>query len=124
MENSKKKILHVDDEADTREIVKKILEDEGFEVTGTKSAKETLGKIKTDGFGLIILDIMMSDMSGWDLFTQIAKIDPSAKVIFLSILEISKERIKQIKKRGARDYITKPFDNEDFVKRVKKAIEG
>lgn len=121
-ENTKKRILHVDDENDTLKVVKTILEKEGFEVVSVTNGENALEKISLDGFDLIILDIMMPDMSGWDLFTRIAKINPNYKIIFLSVLEISDEKLKEFKDSGIKDYIKKPFDRDELVSRVKKAM--
>ena len=125
MTNSEKKIriLHVDDEQDTLEVVKTILEKEGFEVVSVNRGEEALKEIKVNGFNLLILDIMMPDMSGWELFSRIAVIKPNYNVIFLSILEITKDKIKELQTAGVKDYIRKPFDRNDFVARVKKAIK-
>lgn len=122
MAKNKKRILHVDDEQDTLEVVKTILEKEGFGVDSVKSGKRALTRVDLNSYSLILLDIMMPDMSGWDLFTRISKIKPEYNVIFLTILEIAPEKLKELKKHGIKDYITKPFDRDDLVKRVKKAI--
>jgi len=126
MENTqtKKRILHVDDEEDTLTVVKTMLEKEGFEVVSVKGGVSALDQIKLDNFSLIILDIMMPDMSGWDLFSRIAKIKSDYKVIFLSILELTQEKIKELMDAGVKDYIKKPFDRDDFVARVKKVIDS
>jgi len=116
------RILHVDDELDTLEVVKTILEKEGFEVVSVSSAKKALAQVDLDHFALILLDVMMPDMSGWDLFTHITEASPNHKVIFLTVLESTPEKIKELKKHGIKDYITKPFDRNDLVARVKKAI--
>lgn len=118
----KKRILHVDDESDTLCVVKTILEKEGYEVVSAPSGKDALKSVDLNGFSLIILDIMMPDMSGWDLFTRIAEIKPSYKIIFLSIVDVSEERQKVIREAGIKDYIKKPFDRDDFVARVKRVI--
>lgn len=120
----KQRILHVDDESDTLSVVKVILEKEGYEVVNALNGAEALKRVDLNGFSLIIIDIMMPDMSGWDLFTRIAEIKPKYKIIFLSILEISDERLKELKSAGIKDYIKKPFDRADFVSRVKKAIKS
>ena len=117
------KILHVDDEDDTLAVVKTILEHEGYEVISVKRGDEALKMIKMDGFDLLILDIMMPDMSGWELFSRISTINPQHKVIFLSILEISEENLAELKSSGVRDYITKPFDRQDFLDRVNLALK-
>lgn len=119
-----RRILHVDDEDDIRVVVKTILEKEGFEVMGVSSAKKALEVIETNDFALLLLDVMMPDMSGWELFTKIGQINPDYDVIFLTVLEATPERLTQLKEHGIRDYITKPFDRGDFVARVNKAILG
>jgi two-component system, sensor histidine kinase ChiS len=121
---AKKKILHVDDEPDTLSVVKTILEKEGYEVKSVLSGKDALKSVDLDGFSLIIVDIMMPDMSGWDLFTHISKINPNYKIIFLSVIDVSEDKQKLIKEAGIKDYIKKPFDRDDFVARVKRAIES
>jgi DNA-binding response OmpR family regulator len=122
--NKKIRILHVDDEADTLSVVKTILEKEGYEVVDVLSGKDALKDVELNGFSLIILDIMMPDMSGWDLFTRISDVKPGYKVIFLSIVDVSEERIKVLKESGIKDYIKKPFDKDDFVARVKKVLKS
>ena len=124
MTNKKKRILHVDDEADTLAVVKTILEKEGYEVVSVLNGAKALKNVKLNNFDLLLLDIMMPDMSGWDLFTKISKIKPDYKVIFLTVLEISEARLKELKKHGLTDYITKPFDRDDFVSRVRKIISS
>jgi DNA-binding response OmpR family regulator len=122
--NKKIRILHVDDEADTLSVVKTILEKEGYEVVDVLSGKDALKDVELNGFSLIILDIMMPDMSGWDLFTRISDVKPGYKVIFLSIVDVSEERMKVLKESGIKDYIKKPFDKDDFVARVKKVLKS
>ncbi len=124
MTNKKKRILHVDDEADTLAVVKTILEKEGYEVVSAINGSKALKDVKLNNFDLLILDIMMPDMSGWDLFTRISKIKSTYKVIFLTVLEISEARLQELKGHGVKDYITKPFDRDELVKRVKKVIES
>ena len=102
--------------------MKKMLEKEGYEVTSVTTGKETIEKIKLDNYDLLLLDIMMPDLSGWDVFTRITKIDPNKKVIFLTVLEISPERKKQLIEHGVVDYITKPFDRDDFIKVIKSTL--
>jgi len=121
-ESAKIRILHVDDEPDTLLVIKTILEKEGYDVTSALSGSEALKQVDMDGFSLIILDIMMPDMSGWDLFTRIAKIKPDYRVIFLSVIDVPEEKLKEIRSAGIRDYIKKPFDRDDFVSRVKKIL--
>ncbi|MDP2663952.1 MAG: response regulator, partial [bacterium] len=96
---------------------------EGYEVTEARSGEEALKKIEGGNFDLLLLDIMMPDMSGWDLFTRISKLEKTYAVVFLTVLEATKERLKIIKEYGVADYITKPFDRDDFVKRIAGALK-
>lgn len=120
---NKKRILHVDDEPDTLRVVKTILEKEGFEVVSVNNGSGALKQVDLDNFSLVMLDIMMPDMSGWDLFTRISKINPKYNVIFLTVLEAAPGKLKHLKEHGIKDYITKPFDKDDLVARVKKAVK-
>ena len=122
-DTKRKRILHVDDEQDTLTVVKTILEKAGFDVVSVDRGKRAIKEIALDGFDLLIFDIMMPDMSGWDLFSKIAKIKPTYKVIFLSVLDISEERFKELRDAGIKDYIKKPFDRDDLVMRVRRAIK-
>jgi len=117
-----KKILHMDNEEDILSSVKTILEKEGYEVTSVATGKGAVKKVEVEGYDLLLLDIMMPDLSGWDVFTRVMKIKTEQKVIFLTVLEISPERRKQLEEHGITDYILKPFDRKDFVRRVKAAI--
>ena len=119
---NKKRILHVDDEEDTLSVVKTILENEGFEVISVRNGVSALEQVNLDGFDLIILDIMMPEMSGWKLFSKIGKVRENCKVIFLSVVDLSVEKINELKEAGVGDYIRKPFILNNLVNRVKKVI--
>ncbi|MBU0545888.1 response regulator [Patescibacteria group bacterium] len=121
-EITKKRILHVDDEPDTLKVVKTILEKEGYEVVSVQDGKKALQQVELDNFSLLLLDIMMPDMSGWDLFTRISQIKSTYNVVFLTVLEIPEERLNELKEAGIRDYIVKPFERDDLVKRVKAVL--
>ena len=121
-EEIKQRILHVDDEEDTLAVVGTILRKEGYDVVSVNRGSTAMEQIVIDGYSLLIFDIMMPDMSGWELFTKIGKIKPDYKVVFLSILEIDPDKLKELLEAGVKDYIRKPFDRDDLVARVKKAI--
>jgi two-component system response regulator VicR len=124
MVDKKKRILHVDDEPDTLEVVKTILEKEGYEVDSVLSGKDALKKVELDNYGLLLLDIMMPDMSGWDLFTRISEIKKEYKVVFLTVLAISESRLNQLKDHGVIDYIKKPFDRDELVAKINKIVSN
>ena len=113
-----KRILHVDNEPDTLASVKTILEKEGYDVTSVSTGMEAVKEIQVDGYDLVLLDIMMPDLSGWDVFTRVMKVSPKYKIVFLSVLDVTSERLAELKKHGLTGYITKPFDRDVFVKKV------
>ena len=118
------KILIVDDEPDTVELMKVILEKEGFEILSAGNEKECLEKIRKEKPDLILLDIMMPDMSGWEVYDKIRKNDRKTKVMFVSVVEISEERKKRLIKDGVSDYMMKPFTRDELVRKVKAVIQS
>ena len=121
-----KKIMIVDDEESLRELVKVILEQEGFEVITAKSGQECLDKLKEVKPDLILLDMMMPGMSGRETCERIRE-NPGTKdlrVVFLTVARFSEVGKDILSKMNVLDYITKPFDNEELVKRVKRALES
>jgi DNA-binding response OmpR family regulator len=120
-----KKIMVVDDEESLLELVKAILEQENFELVTAIDGKECLEKLKTIKPDLILLDMMMPGMSGREVCERIRK-DPktkSLKVAFLTVAKFSETGKDVLKNMKVLDYITKPFDNQDLVKRVKKMVK-
>ena len=118
-----KKILYIEDNEDTATAVKIILTHAGFPTEIALTGKDGLKKIKKNKFDLILLDIMLPDMSGWDIFTKLRKNKIKAKYAFLSAIPVSKERLKELKRAGVSDYITKPFEKKDLIERVKKMLK-
>lgn len=117
------KILYTEDNADTAEAVRIMLTAEGYEVEIAKNGKECLDKSSKTKYDLYLLDIMLPDMSGWDIFEKIKdKLNEGSKFAFLSAIPVSAERMEELKKAGVSDYITKPFTKEDLLKRVEKAL--
>ena len=71
---------------------------------------------------MVLLDIMMPGMSGWDVFNRINKKSNQIKVAFMSVLEISDKRKQVLLDEGLADYIMKPFDKETLLNRVDKIL--
>lgn len=119
-----KKIMVVDDEENLRELVKVILEQEHFDVITASDGKECLEKLKKVKPGLIILDMFMPGMSGKETCEKIRKNakTKNIKVVFLTVARLSDTGQNELKKLKVLDYITKPFDNDDLVKRIKKLL--
>ncbi len=120
----KKTVMVVDDEKSLLELVRGILENEGFNVITVTSGKECLDKLKTVKPDLILMDMMMPEMSGRETTERIRK-NPQTKnikIAFLTVARFSETGISNLKALGVLDYITKPFENDDLVRRVRKAL--
>ena len=99
------------------------LKKENYAVVCADSGEAAIRAAKTRKFDLAILDIMMPDLSGWDVFNKIKKLNPKQKVMFLSVLQISPERRAQLEQYEAVDYLLKPFDRSVLVKRVRSMLD-
>ena len=120
----KKTILIVDDEADILKLIEDILKPEGYDVIKVKSGIEALKVLKKIKPDLVLLDFFMPKMSGREVCAKIRadKKLKNLKVAFLTIAKLSKIGLKELERMNVLDYIKKPFDNEDLIKRVKKMI--
>jgi len=119
-----KTIMIVDDEPHMVELEKAILEAEGFSTITALSGEQALKLLKTIKPDLVILDMMMPGMSGREVCEKIRS-NPKTKnlkVIFVTVARFSDIGKDKLKGMDVLDYITKPFDNEEFVKRVKKIV--
>lgn len=113
-----KKILVVDDEPDTVVLVGSILRKAGYTIVTASSGSECLDVLKKEKPDLILLDIMMPDMSGYEVYGAIRKGDKMLKVAYLSVVDVSEERKQAMIREGLSDYITKPFTGDELVKKV------
>jgi CheY-like chemotaxis protein len=117
-----KTIMVVDDEESVLELLKAVLENDGYTVLTASGGEECLDKLKKAKPDLILLDMMMPGMSGREVCERIRK-DPKTKnlkVIFVTVARFSEMGKDTLSKMNVLDYITKPFDNADLLKRVKK----
>jgi two-component system response regulator VicR len=118
-----KKIMVVDDEPDTVDLVKLVLETEGFEVMTAYSGRECLAKMLEKKPDAVLLDIMMPEMDGWEVFKKIREIDKNLPVALLTIRNQDIDKILGLHVLKADDYITKPFGRKELVDRVKKMVQ-
>jgi len=122
-EEKMKKIMVVDNEPDIVDLTRTVLELGGYSVMPAYSGEECLRKLEKETADLILLDIMMPGMSGWDVFNRIKKKNSEIKVAFMSVLEISDKRKQVLLDEGLADYIMKPFDKETLLKKVDNILK-
>jgi len=117
----KHRILLVEDETHLAEVIRMNLELEGYEVETADDGVKAKSLIKGQSFHLFILDVMLPSLNGFDLCEWIRKDDLLTPVLFLTAKETPADKIKGLK-AGADDYLTKPFNLEEFLLRVKVLI--
>ncbi len=118
-----KKVLIVDDEPDALELVKLVLESAGFETTLAMSGIEALDKIDASKPDLVLLDIMMPDMDGWDVFRKIKEKNPEIPVAILTAKAQNIDKLLGLHVLKADDYITKPFGKNELISKVRKLLK-
>ena len=120
----KKRVMLVDDEIDVISVLKIVLEDNGFQVDPFEDPLYALRNYKTGLYDLLILDIKMPEMDGFELYDEIKKIDDKVKVCFLTASEMyySKSRKEKYSLIDRDLFIQKPIENEDLVKVIGKIL--
>lgn len=111
------RILLVEDEEHLRDTIKLNLELEGYTVIATGDGLDALNTIREGRFNLVILDIMIPTMNGFDVSERIRLENRDTPILVLSAKNSSEDRVKGLK-LGANDYLTKPFNLEELLLRV------
>ncbi|NQX67257.1 response regulator transcription factor [Paenibacillus alba] len=116
------KILIVDDDAHIRELMSFFLQNEGFDIIEAVNGEEALELLADKLVELVILDIMMPLMDGWDLCKEIRKRDPHILLLMVTAKGESGHKVKGFQ-LGTDDYLAKPFDPVELVLRVKALLK-
>lgn len=118
-----KKILIVEDEPNVRNFVKVYLEFEGYEVVEAKNGREGLERVKADQPDLVVTDIMMPEMDGVTFYKTLRQ-DEKTKSLPVIVLTVKDEfeDIKYAYLIGVDEYITKPFDPQQLVRKIKEIL--
>ncbi|MCD8528495.1 MAG: response regulator transcription factor [Chitinophagales bacterium] len=116
------RILLAEDEKSLREGIKLNLELEGYEVEEAPNGAVALNKFDGQRFNLIVLDVMMPEVSGYEVCEKIRLTDTETPILFLTAKDTSTDKIEGLK-LGADDYLTKPFNLEELLLRTKILIK-
>ena len=114
------KILVADDEAMMRNLLLKILESEGYQVTVVSSANEALEKLKAEKHDLLMTDVKMPGMTGFDLLKQV-KIEWPEMVVIIMTGYGDAYSVKEALLLGADEYLSKPFESQEGSLIVERA---
>jgi len=125
-ETNTKRILCIEDEPEMIDLIRLILGRRGFEVIGAAGGKEGLEKMRQMPPDLVLLDLMMPDMDGWEVYQQM-KADEKTKeipVIVVTAKAQSIDKVLGLHIAKVDDYIAKPFSPQDLLNSVDKVLGG
>jgi len=117
----KSHILVVDDEDALRSVLSNELISAGYEVATAADGDEAVSKVQNKKFDLVLLDIKMPGMDGFDVLKFIKKTFPAMKVIMLTGFADLKNAIES-KKHGAEDFVSKPYDLVDLLTTIERVL--
>jgi two-component system response regulator ResD len=114
-------LLVVDDEAHMRQLVRIYLENAGYQVAEAMDGEAALEMMARQSFHLVILDVMMPGMDGWETCSEIHSREPAVPVLMLTARTAIEDKVAGLG-MGADDYLTKPFDGRELTARVQALL--
>ena len=115
------RILLVEDEVGIRDTVKLNLELEGYEVIATGNGRKALEYIQHQHFDLLLLDVMLPDVDGFTITEQVRLTNTEVPILILTAKDMAQDKVTGLKK-GADDYLTKPYNLEELLLRVSNLV--
>jgi len=121
---AKRRILCIEDHPEMIDLIRLILERRGFEVEGAVGGKEGLESLRRNPPDLILLDLMMPDVDGWEIFRQLKASDDlkGIPVVVVTAKAQGIDRVLGLQIAGVDDYITKPFGPKQLVASVERLL--
>jgi len=125
MTNTSRRVLYIEDEPDIVELVRLILSQQGYQVDGASGGKAGLDAVRQAPPDLILLDLMMADMDGWEVFRQLRADEKtrSIPVIIITAKWQEFDRVRGLHVAQVDDYLLKPFSAKDLVGSVERVLE-
>ncbi len=115
------RVLVVDDEANIRDLVATVLRYEGFDVQVAENGRKALSAVRSFDPNLVVLDIMLPDLDGFEIHRRLTTDGYSVPVLFLTARDATEDKVRGLT-MGADDYVTKPFSLEELVARVRAIL--
>jgi two-component system OmpR family response regulator len=119
--NGSPRILVVDDEPNISDLVATVLRYEGFEVRVADSGRKALTAARTFAPDLVVLDVMLPDLDGFEVHRRLTAEGASTPVLFLTARDATEDKVRGLT-MGADDYVTKPFSLEELVARARAVL--
>jgi len=119
-----KKLAYIEDEAEMIDLVRLILGRRGYTVLGATGGREGLELVRREHPDLVLLDLMMPDMDGWDVYHQIRSEDTTRDipVIVITAKAQNIDKILGLRIAKVEDYISKPFSPQELMERVDQVL--
>lgn len=112
------RLLVVEDEHSLNRVLTKHLKNKGYSVDSCEDGLEAAHYLDMTSYDLVILDVMLPGMTGWDLLKKIRSRDMDTSVLMLTALDSTEDKVKGLD-GGADDYLTKPFALEELLARIR-----
>jgi diguanylate cyclase (GGDEF)-like protein len=122
LKSPKGKVLIVDDEPDTLEIIRKLLQFEGFEVLIASSGEEGIKRVAEEQPEVVLMDINLPGINGNEALRRLKKIHPFPSIVMLTAYATVDNAIQALKE-GASDFVKKPFENDHLIHIVHQSLE-
>ncbi|MBU0511349.1 MAG: response regulator [Chloroflexi bacterium] len=124
MDTPGKHIVYIEDEPEMIDLVKLILARKGYQVTGAAGGQEGLDIVRAEIPDLVLLDLMMPDIDGWDVYQQIRADETThhIPVIVVTAKAQNIDRVLGLHIAKVNDYISKPFSPQELVNSIEKVL--
>lgn len=124
--SKKKRILCIEDEAEMIDLTRLVLEREGFEVLGAVGGSEGLEIVYREKPDLVLLDLMMPDIDGWEVYRRMKANGDSAQipVIVVTAKAQSIDKVLGLQVAKVDDYITKPFGPQELLDSINRILNN
>lgn len=119
-----KKIVYIEDDLEMIDLVKMILSNKGFEVIGAHGGRQGLEAAVVEKPDLILLDLMMPDVDGWDVYHQLKSSEETNKipVVVITAKAQAIDRVLGLQIAKVDDYISKPFRPAELISSISKIL--
>lgn len=126
MEQISKRVIYFEDDKDMVELVRIILGREGYQVEGIAEGQAGIKAVQQNSPDVILLDLMLPDMDGWEIFRQLKHDESTADipVIVITAKAQSIDKVLGLEIAKVDDYISKPFRPNELVDRVEEVLAG
>lgn len=124
MAGASKRVVYIEDEQEMIDLVRLILGRKGVEVIGANGGREGLETVRSELPDLVLLDLMMPDMDGWEVYQQMKAGEPTRNipVIVVTAKAQSIDRVLGLHIAKVDDYISKPFSPQELTESVEKVL--